>query len=83
MFQIREIPDNFALLTIQIKFLNDLTIQKVSSNGIMGEKRKLSNEMSLTPVMPYCFFDDSNLIFVGKKGLLGKKTYLTKYNLDD
>lgn len=64
-------------------FLNELNVVKLAPDGEFSKKNILSNEESLTPVLPYCFYKNSSLIFVGKKGLLGKKTFITKYNLND
>ncbi len=64
-------------------FLNSLNVLTVSSDGIYGSPRVLDNEENLTPVLPYCYFNDSSLILVGKKGLLGKKTYITNYLIND
>ena len=64
-------------------FLNSLNLLKVSSEGMYEGPVLLKNEESLTPVLPYCYLNDSSLILVGKKGLLGKKTYITNYLFND
>jgi hypothetical protein len=64
-------------------FLNSLNFITIGEDGKISEPVLLKNEESLTPVLPYCYFNNSSLIFVGKKGFLGKKTFITNYSIDD
>ena len=56
-------------------FLNSLNLLTISSEGTYESPDMLDNVQSLTPVIPYCYFYESKINLIGKKGLLGKKTF--------
>ena len=57
--------------------LNYFEIEK--STGLFLKSKIVENPDKLVPLLPYFYWKDKNLILVGKKGLVGKNTFLAKY----
>lgn len=57
--------------------LNYFEIEKAT--GLFLTNKVVENPDKLVPLLPYFYWKDKNLILVGKKGLVGKNTFLAKY----
>lgn len=57
--------------------LNYFEVEKSTGNNL--QNKIIENPDKLVPLLPYFYWKDKTLIFVGKKGLVGKNTFLAKY----
>lgn len=57
--------------------INYFEIEKAT--GLYLQNKIVENPDKLVPLLPYLYWKDKTLIFVGKKGLVGRNTFLAKY----